>query len=44
MIGSDDPFSMVNPGPVDAIRSLGLGRERETDVLGRTLARWLGAA
>jgi hypothetical protein len=39
VIGSDYPFSMVNPGPVDAIRSLGLGQGRETKMLGRTLAR-----
>jgi hypothetical protein len=35
---------MGNPAPVDAIRGLGLGREREARVLGKNLERLLGIA
>jgi aminocarboxymuconate-semialdehyde decarboxylase len=44
VVGSDYPFNMGNPAPVDAIRRLGLGREREDRLLGRNLARLLGVA
>jgi aminocarboxymuconate-semialdehyde decarboxylase len=44
VIGSDYPFHMGDPAPVDAIRRLGLGREREARVLGRNLAKLLGLA
>jgi aminocarboxymuconate-semialdehyde decarboxylase len=44
VVGSDYPYNMGNPAPVDAIRSLGLGREREERVLGKNLARLLGIA
>jgi aminocarboxymuconate-semialdehyde decarboxylase len=44
VIGSDYPFHMGDPAPVDAIRRLGLGREREARVLGRNLAKLLGIA
>jgi aminocarboxymuconate-semialdehyde decarboxylase len=44
VIGSDYPFDMGDTRPVDAIRDLGLGRERETKVLGKNLARLLRVA
>ena len=44
VVGSDYPYNMGNPAPVDAIRSLGLGREREARVLGKNLERLLGIA
>jgi aminocarboxymuconate-semialdehyde decarboxylase len=44
VVGSDYPFHMGNPAPVEAIRSLGLGPEREARVLGQNLARLLGVA
>jgi aminocarboxymuconate-semialdehyde decarboxylase len=44
VVGSDYPYNMGNPAPVDAIRGLGLGREREARVLGKNLERLLGIA
>jgi aminocarboxymuconate-semialdehyde decarboxylase len=44
VIGSDYPFDMGYTAPVDVIRGLGLGRERETKVLGKNLARLLRVA
>jgi aminocarboxymuconate-semialdehyde decarboxylase len=44
VLGSDYPFHMGDPAPVDAIRRLGLGREREARVLGRNLAKLLRLA
>jgi aminocarboxymuconate-semialdehyde decarboxylase len=44
VIGSDYPFGMGHPAPVDAVRRMGLGAEREAKVLGRTLARLLRVA
>jgi aminocarboxymuconate-semialdehyde decarboxylase len=44
VIGSDHPFGMRYQAPVDVIRRLGLGREREARVLGRNLARLLNVA
>jgi aminocarboxymuconate-semialdehyde decarboxylase len=42
VLGSDYPYSMGDPAPVDAIRRLGLGRAREARVLGLNLGRLLG--
>ena len=44
VVGSDYPFGMQDRAPVDAIRRLGLGREREARVLGGNLARLLRVA
>jgi aminocarboxymuconate-semialdehyde decarboxylase len=44
VVGSDYPFSMGHPAPVDAIRGFALGPEREAKVLGRNLARLLRLA
>ena len=44
VIGSDYPFHMGDPAPVDTVRRLGLGRQREAKVLGRNLAKLLGLA
>jgi len=44
VVGSDYPFGMRDQAPVDAIRRLGLGREREARVLGGNLARLLRVA
>jgi aminocarboxymuconate-semialdehyde decarboxylase len=44
VIGSDYPFGMGHPAPVDAVRRMGLGPEREARVLGRNLARLLRVA
>jgi aminocarboxymuconate-semialdehyde decarboxylase len=42
VLGSDYPYHMGNQAPVDAVRRLGLGREREARVLGRNLGKLLG--
>jgi len=44
VIGSDYPFGMGDPAPVDAVRRMGLGREREARVLGGNLAGLLRIA
>ena len=44
VVGSDYPFGMQDRAPVDAIRRLGLGLEREARVLGQNLARLLRVA
>jgi aminocarboxymuconate-semialdehyde decarboxylase len=44
VIGSDYPFDMGYTAPVDVIRDLSLGREREARVLGRNLAELLRVA
>jgi hypothetical protein len=44
VLGSDYPFGMGHPAPVDAVRSMGLGAEREAKILGRNLARLLRVA
>jgi aminocarboxymuconate-semialdehyde decarboxylase len=44
VLGSDYPFDMGNPAPVEAVRRLGLGAEREARVLGKNLGRLLGVA
>jgi aminocarboxymuconate-semialdehyde decarboxylase len=44
VVGSDYPFDMGYAAPVDVIRDLALGREREARVLGRNLARLLRVA
>ncbi|HYM70830.1 MAG TPA: amidohydrolase, partial [bacterium] len=44
VIGSDYPFDMGYDAPVDVVRELGLGREREAKVLGGNLARLLNLA
>jgi aminocarboxymuconate-semialdehyde decarboxylase len=44
VIGSDYPFDMGYDAPVDVVRDLGLGREREAKVLGRNLAKLLNLA
>ena len=44
VIGSDYPFGMGHLAPVDAVRSMGLGPDREARVLGRNLARLLRIA
>jgi aminocarboxymuconate-semialdehyde decarboxylase len=44
VIGSDYPFDMGYAAPVDVIRDLSLGREREARVLGRNLAKLLRVA
>ncbi len=41
VIGSDYPFGMGHPAPVDAVKRMGLAPEREAKVLGRNLARLL---
>ena len=41
VIGSDYPFNMGDEAPVDAVRSLNLGREREAKLLHKNLARLL---
>jgi aminocarboxymuconate-semialdehyde decarboxylase len=42
VLGSDYPYHMGNPAPVDTVRRLGLGRAREARVLGRNLGQLLG--
>jgi aminocarboxymuconate-semialdehyde decarboxylase len=44
VLGSDYPFDMGNPAPVEAVRRLGLGPAREARVLGKNLGRLLGVA
>jgi len=41
VVGTDYPFNMGDETPVDTVRSLNLGPERETKVLGKNLARLL---
>ncbi len=44
VIGSDYPYDMGYTAPVEVVRDLGLGGERERNVLGRNLARLLNLA
>ena len=44
VIGTDYPFDMGDETPVETIRACRLGHDREANVLGRNLARLLGAA
>jgi aminocarboxymuconate-semialdehyde decarboxylase len=44
VIGTDYPFDMGYDAPVDVVRDLDLGAEREAKVLGRNLARLLDLA
>ncbi len=41
VIGTDYPFNMGDETPVDTVRGLDLGREREAKVLGKNLAKLL---
>jgi aminocarboxymuconate-semialdehyde decarboxylase len=42
LLGSDRPFDMADPQPVETVRAAGLEREAEAQVLGANAARLLG--
>jgi aminocarboxymuconate-semialdehyde decarboxylase len=42
LLGSDQPFDMADPRPVETVRAAGLDHEAEAAVLGANAARLLG--